>query len=73
MNSNPAANDPIVRTLRETCAHFTDTAQNAGLLAPLLMLIAELFASIFGKLEDIILLWRAGNLPPMPVRALPAS
>ncbi len=68
MNSNPAANDPLVRMMRDTCAQFTDKAQNAGLLAPLLMLIAEAFASLFGKLENIILLWRAGTLPPQPVR-----
>ena len=65
-----AANDPIVRALRETCVRFTDSAQNAGLLAPLLLLLAEAFASLLGKLENIFLLWRAGELPPPPARAL---
>ena len=72
MNSTHAANDPIVRMLRDTCARFTDSAQNAGLLAPLLLLLAEAFASLFGKLENIFLLWRAGALPPpvpRPIRA----
>ena len=67
-----AANDPVVRRMRESCARFTDTAQNAGLLAPLLLLIAEAFACLFGRLEGIFLLWRAGALPPPPARALPA-
>ncbi len=72
MNSTPAANDPIVRIMRDTSARFTDSAQNAGLLAPILLLIAEAFASLFGKLENIFLLWRAGELPPpapKPIRA----
>ncbi len=61
-----AAHDPVVRIMWETCAHFTDKAQNSGPLAPLLLLLAEAFASLFGKLESIFLLWRAGALPPPP-------
>ncbi len=67
-----AANDPIVRALRETCVRFTDSAQNAGLLAPLLVLIAEALTRLFGSLEALVLLWRAGALPapaPKPIRA----
>ncbi len=64
MNSNPAANEPIVRMMRDTCARFTHSAQNAGVLAPILLLLAEAFALLFGKLENIFLLWRAGDLPP---------
>ncbi len=72
MNSNPAANDPIVRMMRDSCARFTTSAENAGLLAPLLLMLAEAFALLFGKLETIFLLWRAGDLPqpaPKPIRA----
>ncbi len=72
MNSTPAANDPIVRMMRDGCARFTHTAENAGLLAPLLLMLAEALAHFFGKLENIFLLWRAGELPPpapRPIRA----
>ncbi len=72
MNPTPAANDPIVRIMRDSCARFTHTAENAGVLAPLLLLLAEALASFFGKLENIFLLWRAGALPPpapKPLRA----
>ncbi len=72
MNSNPAANDPIVRIMRDTCARFTDSAENAGVLAPLLLLLAEALARLFGRIEDIFLLWRAGELPPPPVQPLRA-
>lgn len=58
-----AANDPLVRILRESCVHFSEQAHNAGLLAPLMLLIAEALARLFGRLEDIILLWRAGLIP----------
>ncbi len=58
-------NDPLVRTMRETCAHFTDAADEANFLArPFLVLLAELLCRIFGKIEDIVLLWRAGLIPP---------
>jgi hypothetical protein len=51
--------------MRETCAHFTDAAEEANFLArPFLLLLAELLARIFGKIEDIVLLWRAGLIPP---------
>ncbi len=72
MNSNPAANDPIVRIMRDTCARFTDSAEKAGVLAPLLLLLAEALARLFGRIEDIFLLWRAGELPPPPVQPLRA-
>ncbi len=58
-------NDPLVRSMRETCAHFTDAAEDANFLArPFLVLLAELLCRIFGKIEDIVLLWRAGLIPP---------
>ena len=69
MNPPPATNDPLVRMMRDSCARFTHTAENAGVLAPILLLLAEAFALLFGKLEDIFLLWRAGELPPPPVSA----
>jgi hypothetical protein len=51
--------------MRETCAHFTDAADEANFLArPFLVLLAELICRIFGKIEDIVLLWRAGLIPP---------
>jgi hypothetical protein len=51
--------------MRETCAHFTDAADEANFIArPFLVLLAELLARIFGKIEDIVLLWRAGLIPP---------
>jgi hypothetical protein len=51
--------------MRETCARFTDAADEANFLArPFLLLLAELLARIFGKIEDIVLLWRAGLIPP---------
>jgi hypothetical protein len=53
--------------MRETCAHFTDAADEANFLArPFLVLLAELLCRIFGKIEDIVLLWRAGLIPPPP-------
>jgi hypothetical protein len=59
--------------MRETCAHFTDAADDANFLArPFLVLLAELICRIFGKIEDIVLLWRAGLIPPpapKPARA----
>jgi hypothetical protein len=59
--------------MRETCADFTDRAEDANFLArPFMLMIAALLARIFGKLEDMILLWRAGLIPPpapTPVRA----
>jgi hypothetical protein len=51
--------------MRETCANFTDAADEANFLArPFLVLLAELLCRIFGKIEDIVLLWRAGLIPP---------
>jgi hypothetical protein len=51
--------------MRETCAHFSDAADEANFLArPFLVLLAELISRIFGKIEDIVLLWRAGLIPP---------
>jgi hypothetical protein len=51
--------------MRETCAHFTDAADDANFIArPFLVLLAELICRIFGKIEDIVLLWRAGLIPP---------
>jgi hypothetical protein len=51
--------------MREMCAHFTDAADEANFLArPFLVLLAELLCRIFGKIEDIVLLWRAGLIPP---------
>jgi hypothetical protein len=61
--------------MRETCAHFTDAAEDANFLArpflarpflarPFLVLLAELLCRIFGKIEGIVLLWRAGLIPP---------
>jgi hypothetical protein len=51
--------------MRETCAHVSDAAEEANFLArPFLLLLAELLARIFGKIEDIVLLWRAGLIPP---------
>ncbi len=58
-------NDPLVRSMRETCAHVSDAAEEANFLArPFLVLLAELLCRIFGKIEDIVLLWRAGLIPP---------
>jgi hypothetical protein len=51
--------------MRETCAHFTDAADEANFIArPFLVLLAELLCRIFGKIEDLVLLWRAGLIPP---------
>jgi hypothetical protein len=51
--------------MRETCAHFTDAADDANFIArPFLVLLAELLCRIFGKIEDLVLLWRAGLIPP---------
>jgi hypothetical protein len=59
--------------MRETCAHFTDAADDANFLArPFLVLLAELLCRIFGKIEDIVLLWRAGLIPPPAPKPAPA-
>ncbi len=58
------ANVDLARKLRETCVHFTEAADESYFFRQLYLLIA----SIFGKIEDIFLLWRAGKLPPVPVR-----
>ncbi len=58
------AKPDLARKLRETCAHFTEAADESFFFRQLYLLIA----SIFGKIEDIFLLWKAGNLPPPPVR-----
>jgi hypothetical protein len=58
-------NDPLVRSLRETCANFSDAAEDANFIArPFLVLLAELLCRIFGKIEDLVVLWRAGLIPP---------
>jgi hypothetical protein len=51
--------------MRETCAHVSDAAEDANFLArPFLVLLAELLCRIFGKIEDLVVLWRAGLIPP---------
>jgi hypothetical protein len=51
--------------MRETCARITDKAEDANFLArPFMLMLAELLCRIFGKIEDLVLLWRAGLIPP---------
>ncbi len=59
------ANDDLARKLREICIQMETAADEAFFFRQLYLLIA----SIFGKIEDIFLLWRAGKLPPPPARA----
>ncbi len=68
MNPIPQPSDAkpdLARKLRETCVHFTEAADESFFFRQLYLLIA----AIFGKIEDMFLLWREGNLPPPPVRA----
>ena len=44
---------------RETCVWVPDAVH---------ALIAAIFARIFGRLEQLILLWQAGTLPTAPIR-----
>lgn len=62
------ANDPLARTMREICVHISETADEALLLRPILLLIAAALTRLFARLEDLLVLWREGKLPPMPVR-----
>jgi hypothetical protein len=51
--------------MRETCVRITDKAEDANFLArPFMIMLAELLCRIFGKIEDLVLLWRAGLIPP---------
>jgi hypothetical protein len=58
------AKPDLARTLRESCVRFTEAADESFFFRRLYLLLAALF----GKIENIFLLWRAGNLPPLPVR-----
>ncbi len=58
------AKPDLARTLRESCVRFTEAADDSLFFRRLYLLLAALF----GKIEDMFLLWKAGNLPPPPVR-----
>jgi hypothetical protein len=51
--------------LRESCVRFTEAADASFFFRRLYLLLAALF----GKIEDMFLLWKAGTLPAPPVRA----
>jgi hypothetical protein len=51
--------------LRESCVRFTEAADESFFFRRLYLLLAALF----GKIEDMFLLWKAGTLPLPPVRA----
>jgi hypothetical protein len=58
------AKPDLARTLRESCVRFTEAADESFFFRQLYLLLAALF----GKIEDMFLLWKAGTLPPPPVR-----
>ncbi len=58
------AKPDLARTLRESCVRFTEAADESFFFRRLYLLLAALF----GKIEDMFLLWKAGTLPPPPVR-----
>jgi hypothetical protein len=58
------AKPDLARTLRESCVRFTEAADESFFFRQLYLLLAALF----GKIEDIFLLWKAGQLPPPPIR-----
>ncbi len=58
------AKPDLARTLRESCVRFTEAADESFFFRQLYLLLAALF----GKIEDMFLLWKAGNLPPPPIR-----
>ncbi len=57
------AKPDLARTLRESCVRFTEAADESFFFRQIYLLLAALF----GKIEDMFLLWKAGNLPPPPV------
>ncbi len=57
------AKPDLARTLRESCVRFTEAADESLFFRQLYLLLA----SLFGKIEDMFLLWREGKLPPPPV------
>jgi hypothetical protein len=59
------AKPDLARTLRESCVRFTEAADDSLFFRRLYLLLAALF----GKIEDMFLLWKAGTLPPPPIRA----
>ncbi len=58
------AKPDLARTLRESCVRFTEAADESFFFRRLYLLLAALF----GKIEDMFLLWKAGSLPPTPAR-----
>ncbi len=58
------AKPDLARTLRESCVHFTEAADESFFFRQIYLLLAALF----GKIEDMFLLWREGKLPPPPIR-----
>jgi hypothetical protein len=59
------AKPDLARTLRESCVRFTEAADESFFFRQIYLLLAALF----GKIEDMFLLWKAGTLPPPPIRA----
>jgi hypothetical protein len=58
------AKPDLARTLRESCVRFTEAADESFFFRQIYLLLAALF----GKIEDMFLLWKAGTLPPPPIR-----
>ena len=65
---HPQADDDVVRAIRGTCVHISESAENAGLLAPIMVMIAQMLIRLFGKLEDMFILWRDGRLVIVPAQ-----